>query len=83
MLESGSGLDLYGLYIAGVVASRAQWRFGIFTFGFQTAIKLNQIIKMSKLVHRGRATLRHSIVPLFRYSLIFVYVIERTIQCTR
>ena len=37
-----SGLDLYGLYyIAGVVASRAQWMFGIFTVGLQMAIKLN------------------------------------------
>ena len=36
-------LDLSGLYIAGVVASRAQWRFGIFTVGLQMAIKLDQV----------------------------------------
>ena len=35
------GFDLYGLYIAGVVASRAEWMFGIFTVGLQMAIKLN------------------------------------------
>ena len=29
--------------LAGVVASRAQWRFGIFTVGLQMAIKLNQV----------------------------------------
>ena len=29
--------------MAGVVASRAQWRFGIFAFGLQMAITLNQI----------------------------------------
>ena len=36
------GLDLSGLCIAGVVASRTQWRFGIFAVGLQMAIKLNQ-----------------------------------------
>ena len=36
-------LDLSGLCIAGVVASRAQWRFGIFTVWLQMAIKLNQV----------------------------------------
>ena len=29
--------------LAGVVASRAQWRFGIFAVGPQMAIKLNQV----------------------------------------
>ena len=31
--------------IAGVVASRAQWRFGIFAVGLQMAIKFNQVAK--------------------------------------
>ena len=30
-------------YIVGVVASRAQWRLGIFTVRLQIAIKLNQV----------------------------------------
>ena len=42
-LEFSSRLDLSGLCIAGVVASRAQWRFGIFAVGLQMAIKLNQV----------------------------------------
>ena len=42
-LELGLGLDLSGLCVAGVVASRAQWRFGIFAVGLQMAIKLNQV----------------------------------------
>ena len=33
----------YNLYIVGVVASRAQWRFGIFKVRLQMAIKLNQL----------------------------------------
>ena len=41
-LELRSGLDVHGLYIAGVVANRAQWRFGILTgVGLQMAINLN------------------------------------------
>ena len=36
MLEYGSGLDVYYMvYIAGFVASRTQWRFGIFTVRLQ------------------------------------------------
>ena len=31
------------LYSSGVVASRAQWMFGIFTVGLQMAIKLNRV----------------------------------------
>ena len=42
-LELGLGLNLSGLCTAGVVASGAQWRFGIFTVGPQMAIKLNQV----------------------------------------
>ena len=42
-LELGLGLDLFGLYIAGFVASRAQWRFGIFAVGLQMAIKFNHV----------------------------------------
>ena len=37
-LELGLGLDLSGLCIAGVVASRAQWRYGIFTASDGTMI---------------------------------------------
>ena len=37
------GLGLPGLCIAGVVASRAQWRVGIFAVGLQMAINLNQV----------------------------------------
>ena len=36
------GLYLSVLCIAGVVASRAQWRLGIFAVGLQMAIKLSQ-----------------------------------------
>ena len=45
-------LPLYGLNwdqdyiylgVAGVVASRAQWRFGIFAVGLQMAIKSSQV----------------------------------------
>ena len=42
-LEMGLRLDLSRLRIVGVVASRAQWRFGIFAVGLQMAIKLNQV----------------------------------------
>ena len=42
-LELGWGLDLSGLCIAGVVASRAKRRFGIFAAGLQMAIKLDQV----------------------------------------
>ena len=35
MAGIGLGLDLSGLCIAGVVASRVQWRFGIFALGFR------------------------------------------------
>ena len=42
-LELGLGLDLSGLCIAGVVASRAQWGFGIFAVGLQMTIKFNQV----------------------------------------
>ena len=34
-----------GDIIAGVVASRAQWRFGIFAVGLQMAIKSSQMVK--------------------------------------
>ena len=34
-LELGLGLDLYGLCIAGVVASRAQWRLEYSRSGFR------------------------------------------------
>ena len=37
-LGLGLGLNLYWLCIAGVVASRAQWRFGILAVGLQMAI---------------------------------------------
>ena len=42
-MELGLGLDSSWLCIAGVVASRAQWRFGIFAVGLQMAIKLNRL----------------------------------------
>ena len=38
---------------AGVVASRAQWRFGIFAVGLQMAIKLNQVNYMHIAVMHG------------------------------
>ena len=36
---------IWAIYIgiAGAMASRAQWRFGIFAVGLQMAIKLNQV----------------------------------------
>ena len=40
-------------YLAGVVASKAQWRFGIFTVGLQMAIKCNQKSKETSEVMRG------------------------------
>ena len=42
-MELGLRLDLFGLCIAGVVASRAKSRFGIFAVGLQMSIKLNQV----------------------------------------
>ena len=43
-LELGLGLDLSGLYIAGVVASRAQWRYGIFTASDGNQLKYSTMI---------------------------------------
>ena len=37
--------------LAGVVASSAQWRFGIFAVGLQMAIRLNQV--KSRLISNG------------------------------
>ena len=42
-MELGLVLDLARRCLAGIVASRAQWRFGIFAVGFQMAIKFNQV----------------------------------------
>ena len=42
-------------YIAGVVASRAQWRFRIFAAGLQMAMKLNRVtssLATSSIAHR-------------------------------
>ena len=39
-MELGLGLDLSRLWLAGVMVSRAQWKFGIFAVGLQIAIKL-------------------------------------------
>ena len=40
LIQRHGRLYLHGLYIAGVVASGAQWMFGIFAVGLQMAIKL-------------------------------------------
>ena len=40
--------------LAGVVASRAQWRFRIFAVGLQMAIKLKQV-KLNIVVQRSGA----------------------------
>ena len=50
-------LDLSGLRIAGVVASRAQCRFGIFAVRLHMAIKKNQV-KSSYLFHRTAIGIR-------------------------
>ena len=43
------------------MASRAQWRFGIFAVGLQMAIKLNQV----------KSLVKHSIFCLFSHSFFF------------
>ena len=43
MAGIGISYDIAGLCIAGVVASRTQWRFGIFPVGLQMTIKLYQV----------------------------------------
>ena len=42
--------------IAGVVVSRAQWRFVIFTVGLQMAIKFNQVQSSSINLNQAKSS---------------------------
>ena len=44
MAGIGIRISLIWVMYAGVVASRAQWRFGIFAVGLQMTINLNKVL---------------------------------------
>ena len=64
---------IWVVYIAGIVASRAQWRFGIFAVGLQMAMKLNEVKLTSSLSSHRHLTSCHR-EPFVSQVIVLVIV---------